>query len=320
MGNGGMRVAGRLRSPSPQGSERAWIRAIQPIAPCPRRLRRLESRDADLGRDVALTIHQRDAILRSDDESMTAETQPPVPRWPEHLKHLAARLGTTSGPAAREALGAEAWQLLHLVLRGYLARHSARYSWRSREDLEDLAARKALELLNRLITGQWTLADRSAPEIASFLGTVAHNSLADLIRSNRRRREIGAVYDDDLACDPPANHAPAPMGAPPAPEALLERREYAHALRRCVGELSGRAQRIWFYRIFLEMPSKQIARHPEIGLKAPHVDVILQRCRKAIRECMRRKGYQPQDMPPGTFVELWQIFRRRGSLAQGGTT
>lgn len=311
-----MRLIGRLRKPPPQGFGGAWIPTVHPIAPCPRRLRHLESEHADLGRKAALTANRREAILRSDDESMTAAAQPPVPQWPEHLKRLADRLETTSGPVEREAVGAEVWQLLHLALRGYLTRHCARYHWRSREDLEDLAARKALELLNRLIAGQWIVADRSAPEIARFLGTVAHNSLADLIRANQRRREIGEAYDDDLGSDATT----APMGKLPAPEVLLERREYAHALRHCVGELSGRAQRIWFYRILLEMPSKQIARHPEIGLKAPHVDVILQRCRKAIRKCMRRKGHQPQDMPPGTFVELWKIFRRRGSMSQGGTT
>ena len=259
-------------------------------------------------------------ILRSDDGHMQCEAKPPVPQWPEHLKRLAVRLQGDSRSAVQKELGAEIWQLLNLALKRYLAQHCARYQWSSREDLEDIAARKALDLLNRLITGQWDLTDRTAPEITRFIGTIAHNSLLDVVRQSRRRGEIKGEYDDALGPPPEATHNPPPMGRIPAPEELLERREYAQALRRCVAELSGSSQKIWFYRIFLEMPSKQIARHPEIGLKAPHVDVILQRCRKAIRECMSRKGYQPQDMPSGVFVELWKVFRRHGSLAQGGTT
>ena len=57
------------------------------------------------------------------------------------------------------------------------------------------------------------------------------------------------------------------------------------------------------------MPSKDIAVHPELCLKASYVDVLLQRVRQAIRDCMLRKGFEAQDMPPGTFAELWGAFR-----------
>jgi hypothetical protein len=56
------------------------------------------------------------------------------------------------------------------------------------------------------------------------------------------------------------------------------------------------------------MRTKEIAAHPRVGLKPGHVDVLMQRARSGIRECMQQKGYQPQDMLPGTFVELWRIF------------
>ena len=67
--------------------------------------------------------------------------------------------------------------------------------------------------------------------------------------------------------------------------------------------------RIWFLRVFYGTSSKDIALHPKISLKVSHVDVLLQRSRQTIRKCMNRRGYEPRDMPPGTFVELWKSFR-----------
>jgi hypothetical protein len=57
------------------------------------------------------------------------------------------------------------------------------------------------------------------------------------------------------------------------------------------------------------MPSKEIALHPEVKLKIGHVDVILQRSREAIRNCMKHKGFETGHMPPGTFTELWLSFQ-----------
>ena len=46
-------------------------------------------------------------------------------------------------------------------------------------------------------------------------------------------------------------------------------------------------------------------------LPAPHAQLaalILNRTRQKVRECMNRHGYVPRDMPPGTFVAIWQVI------------
>jgi DNA-directed RNA polymerase specialized sigma24 family protein len=93
------------------------------------------------------------------------------------------------------------------------------------------------------------------------------------------------------------------------PDAAVERKEFVGALLRCIERMDQRSRRIWFFRVFYDFSSKDIAVHPDINLKASHVDVLLQRSRKAIRECMQSQNYDAHDMPPGTFTELWKIFR-----------
>jgi DNA-directed RNA polymerase specialized sigma24 family protein len=88
----------------------------------------------------------------------------------------------------------------------------------------------------------------------------------------------------------------------------VERKEFVEALRHCTERLKVRARFAWFLRVFHEMSSKEIATHPAVRLKVSHVDVLLQRSRKAIRDCMERRGFEPKDMPSGAFVELWQAF------------
>ncbi len=51
-------------------------------------------------------------------------------------------------------------------------------------------------------------------------------------------------------------------------------REFAHGLRECAGTLKARDRRVWFFRAFLEMPSREIAAHRSVALKPSHVDVI----------------------------------------------
>ena len=76
-----------------------------------------------------------------------------------------------------------------------------------------------------------------------------------------------------------------------------------------VEQLSRRSQVIWFFRVFYEMPSKDIAVHPEVCMSVNHVDVDLRRSRHAIQDCMRRRGFETHEMPTGTFAELWEAFR-----------
>ena len=102
-------------------------------------------------------------------------------------------------------------------------------------------------------------------------------------------------------------------GACEAPDVRVERREFIAALLLCVKKLQPRAQRIWFLRVFYDMPSKEIAVHPQVSARPNHVDVLLQRSRRSVRECMRRRGFEPHEMPVGTFVELWRALRKEAT-------
>jgi RNA polymerase sigma factor (sigma-70 family) len=175
------------------------------------------------------------------------------------------------------------------------------------EDREDIAAKKSLDLLRKTELGQWNLAGRLPGEIASFLGKVARNGLLDHLRKNCRQVRPDPDRPPDRVGGLPSPGAGA-SGAAQA-ELLAQRREFAAALRSCADRLQPRSRLVWFFRVFLEMPSREIAAHPDVGLKPAHVDVLLQRAREAIRECMQGKGFAPQDMPPGVFVELWRVFR-----------
>jgi hypothetical protein len=58
--------------------------------------------------------------------------------------------------------------------------------------------------------------------------------------------------------------------------------------------------------VFLERPSREIA--GRLGVKESHVDVIVQRARAALRECMRKKGHPDTALMPGAFVEIWSAI------------
>jgi len=196
--------------------------------------------------------------------------------------------------------------MLNSLIMNYLRIQSSRSTRVAAEDLEDIAAQKSLDLLCKSEQGEWDPSGRNPGEIVSFLTAVARNGLVDFLRRNRH------LVMSDPADDPVwATHQALPTGMASSgalPSHQVERREYVKALRDCVSGLQPRAQQVWFYRVFLEMPSKEIASHPEVKLNAGNVDVILQRTREVVRDCMIRKGYDPQDMPPGTFSELWRLW------------
>ena len=223
-----------------------------------------------------------------------------TPRWPGRLCELHDVLRRESGRGIHEKALQEAWILIHGAVFRYLGAHASTLGSAPREDLEDLASEKSLDLVRRIESGSWDLSGRDPGEVAGFLSTVARNGLVDLFR---KKGKMTAVEDDADLPDVPRDASPEP------PEAAVERRAFAGALRDCAGELSGRDRTVWFFRVFYDLSSKEIARHPEVRLKAPHVDVILQRCRNAVRECMDGKGYRPEDVLPGTFAELWSTFR-----------
>jgi RNA polymerase sigma factor (sigma-70 family) len=199
--------------------------------------------------------------------------------------------------------------LINSALRRYLRAHAAGIGRLDPADIEDLAAEKSLELMIAAESGKWRVAGRRGGEIAAYLSQAARNGLVDLIRERSRSPVLGGENGVTMETDA-GSCGPCLGGRPDGPEMLMARQEFALALSDCADTLQPRSLLVWFLRVFHDMPSKEIACHPEVRLKPGHVDVLLQRSREAIAACMREKGHEPADMPPGTFVELWKRFRR----------
>lgn len=224
------------------------------------------------------------------------------PRWPEHLTGTATRLA--EAPAGdRGTARAELWKVLHAALFASLRAQAHRVPAASREDLEDLASTKSLEILARTEEGTWTPAGRASHEIAGFVARVARNGLIDLAR--RRGREVAPPEDEEAWRD---RLGLTPMANEPAPDEQAAASEFVAALVGCVAGLSTRAREVWFQRVFLEASSRDIAARCEV--RPAHVDVLVQRARLALRTCMRKKGHEGTEARPGVFASLWPIWMR----------
>jgi RNA polymerase sigma factor (sigma-70 family) len=241
---------------------------------------------------------------------MMTESVPGNPKWPSHLKELCEEIRSAASRATRDQARAEAWELLNTAISRYLRIHSTRLGRIPSEDLEDIAAEKSLDLLRRAELGTWDMSGRSASDITGFLSRVARNGLVDALREAGRRVEPPS--EDQAEWDVGESGEGTTMGTVDPPDVALERKEFAEALRRCAEELNPRSRLVWFFRVFLRMSTREIATHPGVKLKTGHVDVLLQRAREAVRRCMEGKGFEPGEIPVGTFTELWQAFGLRG--------
>jgi len=235
---------------------------------------------------------------------------PHLPRWPELLASTAAALSTTR-PDARDAARAELWKVLHAALFASLRAQAHRVPAASREDLEDIASTKSLEILARTEEGTWTPAGRPGHEIAGFVARVARNGLIDLAR--RRGREVAPPEDEESWRDR-LGETPSAIG--PAPDEQAAANEFVAALVDCVAALAPRSRVVWFQRVFLEASSREIAER--CGVRPAHVDVLVQRARMALRTCMTKKGHDGADARPGVFATLWPTLMRAGRETHPG--
>ncbi len=223
----------------------------------------------------------------------------PSPRWPARVAEAIPRLRRAT-PPQRDGARSELWPLLHAGLFAALRAQAGRIAPVRSEDLEDLASQKALELLLQAEEGQWDPQGRAEHEISGYVARVARHALVDLAR--RRGRECPGPEDVNAWTS-----ALSGEGSEPArPEDRLAAREFASALRECVAGLAPRSRRAWFRRVFLERPSREIA--ARLSVSAAHVDVIVQRARAALRECMNGKGHPDAELRPGAFVEIWAFL------------
>jgi RNA polymerase sigma factor (sigma-70 family) len=219
---------------------------------------------------------------------------PPEPIWPSHLASALARLeAAPASPVERSRV----WTLLHASLFAALRGQAGRIAPVSQEDLEDLASAKALELLRRAEAGEWKVGGRHPQEISGFIRRVARNGLVDLAR--RRGRESPPPEDaqgwDEMLATGAASVEDSTDQAAAA--------EFLAALRACVGSLAPRARTVWYRCAVLERPGAETAR--VLGLERGNVDVIAQRARRALLECMDRKGHRSAEVAPRVFVRLW---------------
>jgi RNA polymerase sigma factor (sigma-70 family) len=226
-------------------------------------------------------------------------------RWPLRLRELCQKLQSGRDSQDRQLVRNEIWTILGHSLQRYLESHRSSHAGLTEEDVEDLASEKSLDLIRKLESGRWEIGERTGPEIAGFLATTARNGLVDLLRRPARRRQVRVAASDPAGGGP--NNEDLPCWD--TPDAPLERKEFISALRGCAESLQPRVRRIWFFRVFYDLAAKEIAAHPDVGLKPARVDELLFNARQAIRQCMESKGQRLRQLPTGTFFEVWKSFR-----------
>ncbi|MGH9868523.1 MAG: sigma-70 family RNA polymerase sigma factor [Candidatus Polarisedimenticolia bacterium] len=244
-------------------------------------------------------MHQQRTLPRISGE---AGPQPEKILWPERIVELAASWRAAPDGAEGERRLGDLWMLINLTLQRYARSAARRFGALDPEDIRDIAADKGLELLRRLASHQWDPGASTAAELCAFLAGVARHGVIDRLRALEREIRFRS--------DPPE---PSGLESPDLGPA-----EHARAILDCARCLSQRARHAWFLRVFYDLPSADIARHPEVSSTSAGVDAMLRRCRQLMRACMARKGFDPGVIPAGTFTLLWELLagERTGSALQ----
>lgn len=221
-------------------------------------------------------------------------------RWPARVLALASICGAAGDDEARQAALGDLWTLVHLGIARYVRSHAGRLGPVSAEDVRDIAADKTLALMRKLEAGEWSPAHSDDRQLCAFLSTLARNGLVDHLR-----RATAAHPRPAGAASPADGGEPRPHEAP---SRALFRIVFPRALLDCLAGLSPRARRIWFLRTFYDLPSKTISRDAGVRISSAAVDMTLARVRVALRVCMRHKGFDAHELPPGTFVAVWEAI------------
>jgi RNA polymerase sigma factor (sigma-70 family) len=239
--------------------------------------------------------------------SLPTSSQEPEagPPWASHLGRLCRELPLARTETESDRIRSEIWLLLNTALRKYLRMHAQRRGAIPREEEEDLASERSLDLLRRIVSGLWEPATLPPAQIAGYLSVVARNSIINSLSRSRRSESLGEVWDLPGERQPMARlDAHRPQGA----DAGLSRRDFAEALHHCLTRLAPRARTAWMLRAFCGLGSREIASHPEVLVQSGHVDVLLYRARQTLRQCMGKRGQNSEEIPPGTFAHLWRVL------------
>jgi RNA polymerase sigma factor (sigma-70 family) len=229
--------------------------------------------------------------------------------WAERVLLLAQQLAVPLEDAARAHARGELWLLLSAVLARFARSQVRTLGPLSREDLEDLVATKALDLMHRIESGSLVLSREEDGDVSGFIARISRNAIIDHLRRERTRRggnndPAGSIDVTELAIDP--------VHDGDAPSNRVELEELTRALEKCVENLAPRARRIWILRTFFELSSREIAEHPDIQLTPANVDVIVSRTRTALRACLKQGGFDASHLAVAGMARLWDRFVRVG--------
>ncbi|HEU4364270.1 MAG TPA: sigma-70 family RNA polymerase sigma factor [Candidatus Krumholzibacteria bacterium] len=207
----------------------------------------------------------------------------------------------------RNRILSELWLLVNTALTRYLRLHSRTYGFISSEDARDIASEKAMVFL-RSLEGDGPDATEVQPaRICAYLSTLARNGLVDTLRRQQRHRTLEQGI---------ATEARVRSSASESAEIIVQHTQFVDALSACLRSMTPRARAAWFLRVFLDMPSKRIATHPDVQMTPTGVDMLLSRTRRTLREGMKARGFDAEDTPPGVFVVLWDLFKHDTGDAQ----
>lgn len=255
---------------------------------------------------------QPDVRVTSGNRNRPSSPPPasPSPRpWVERVRALSAQLATPLDDRRRAEARGELWLLLCSALAQSIRAQRASIGHLSREDVEDLASNKALDLLRGVEEGRIVFEEDTAERIPAFMARISRNAIIDLLRKERGREGRPSEEEEE---ELPTSDAPSRASdRADVASSPVEFDELARAIDSCLERLAPRARRIWIFRTLFEMSSREIADHPDIGLRADYVDVLVGRVRNAVRACLAEHGFEGNHENLSGIARLWERLAQR---------
>jgi DNA-directed RNA polymerase specialized sigma24 family protein len=222
-------------------------------------------------------------------------------RWPARVVELFEGWRAGATPRERDRIRGELWLLVNAALARYVRLHGRTYGFIDTDEARDVASEKAMVFLRALENATPDASALDPARVCAYLSVLARNGLVDILRKRGRDRAF-ALANGDTSTAVATPHESA--------EIHVQHDEFLTATSACVMQLTEKARNVWFMRAFLDLPSKRIAAHPEIRMTPTAVNMLLVRARRALRDCLSKKGFDSGDVAPGTFVVLWDLLRR----------
>jgi len=217
-------------------------------------------------------------------------------RWPLRLRDLVSQWHDARDPATAVTARECTWTLLYGAVACFVRGRGRSLPSLLANDLPDVAAEKALDLMRQIESRAWDPSQSSPEQVRAYVALAVKHALVDLTRIHDRRSLDRPTVDDHEA------------SAPAAQETAMDGKAYAAGILACLSRLTERNRVAWCLRVLLEMTTEQIARHPSVHMSPGAVDVMLYRVRGAMRRCLAKSALDTAAMPPGTYVHLWEAM------------